>query len=102
MGNLVCPASWDLGEEGMVVVFSVTEGEDKPAKYPKAFRRARWVVLNKIDLLPHVDFDVDRALGYAREVNPELDFFFTSARTGEGLEAWLDFLRARTGRAAVA
>ncbi len=102
VGNLVCPASWDLGEEAKVVVFSVTEGEDKPAKYPKMFRRARWVVLNKIDLLPHVDFDVDRALGYAREVNPELDFFFTSARTGEGLEAWLDFLRARTGRAAVA
>jgi len=102
VGNLVCPASWDLGEEGMVVVFSVTEGEDKPAKYPKAFRRARWVVLNKIDLLPYVDFDLDRAVAYAREVNPELGFFFTSARTGEGLEGWLDFLRARTGRAAVA
>lgn len=102
VGNLVCPASWDLGEEGMVVVFSVAEGEDKPAKYPKAFERARWVVVNKVDLLPHVDFDVERAVAHARTVNPELDFFFTSARTGEGLEEWLDFLRARTGRAAVA
>ena len=93
VGNLVCPAAWDLGEAAKVVVFSVTEGEDKPLKYPAMFRRARWAVLNKIDLLPHVPFDLARALGYAREVNPGLEFFFTSALTGEGMDAWYDFLR---------
>ena len=92
VGNLVCPASWDLGEDGKVVVFSVTEGEDKPAKYPKMFREARWAVLNKIDLLPWVPFDVDLALETARRVNPDLRFFLTSAHTGEGMEAWYDFL----------
>ena len=95
VGNLVCPASWDLGEEAKVVVLSVTEGEDKPEKYPKMFERARWVVLNKIDLLPHVDFDVERCVELARAVNPELEFFRVSARTGEGLEEWFDFLRSR-------
>jgi hydrogenase nickel incorporation protein HypB len=93
VGNLVCPASWDLGEDAKVVVFSVTEGDDKPAKYPKMFREARWAVLNKVDLLPHVPFDLARAVEYALEVNPELGFFFTSAQTGEGLDAWFDFLR---------
>jgi hydrogenase nickel incorporation protein HypB len=93
VGNLVCPASWDLGEAAKIVVFSVTEGEDKPLKYPKMFRMARYAVLNKIDLLPHLDFDLDRAIAFAREVNPELRFFLTSARTGEGLEEWFDFLR---------
>ncbi len=94
VGNLVCPASWDLGETAKVVVLSVTEGEDKPLKYPKMFRMARYAVLNKIDLLPHLDFDLDLAVRYAREVNPELRFFFTSARTGEGLDEWFQFLRA--------
>lgn len=93
VGNLVCPASWDLGEEAKIVVFSVTEGEDKPLKYPKMFREARYAVLNKIDLLPHVPFDLDRAVACARSVNPDLTFFFTSALTGEGLPAWFDFLR---------
>lgn len=95
VGNLVCPASWSLGEEAKIVVFSVTEGEDKPLKYPKMFRESRYAVLNKIDLLPHVPFDVDLALGYARDVNPDLQFFLTSALTGEGLDAWFAFLRSR-------
>jgi len=93
VGNLVCPASWDLGETAKIVVFSVTEGEDKPLKYPKMFRMARYAVLNKVDLLPHLDFDVDKAIACAREVNPELQFFLTSARTGQGLDTWFDFLR---------
>jgi hydrogenase nickel incorporation protein HypB len=94
VGNLVCPASWDLGETAKVVVFSVTEGEDKPLKYPKMFQQARYVVLNKTDLLPYVPFDVERATDCARQVNPELEFFLTSALTGEGLDRWYDFLRA--------
>jgi hydrogenase nickel incorporation protein HypB len=98
VGNLVCPASWDLGENAKVVVFSVTEGEDKPVKYPKMFRQSRYAVLNKIDLLPHLPFDLDRAVRYAREVNPDLRFFFTSALTGEGLDQWFDFLRGVAAR----
>lgn len=101
VGNLVCPASWDLGEAAKIVVFSVTEGEDKPLKYPKMFREARYAVLNKIDLLPHVPFDVDRALGFARDVNPALEFFRTSALTGEGLDAWFTFLRAQSAETVV-
>ena len=93
VGNLVCPASWDLGETAKVVLFSVTEGEDKPLKYPKMFQVSRYAVLNKVDLLPHVPFDVDAAVANARAVNPELRFFFTSALTGEGLGSWYDFLR---------
>ena len=94
VGNLVCPASWDLGETAKIVLLSVTEGEDKPLKYPKMFRMAKYAVLNKVDLLPHLDFDVDKAVAFAREINPELRFFFTSARTGEGLEEWFEFLRS--------
>lgn len=94
VGNLVCPASWDLGETAKVVVFSVPEGEDKPAKYPKMFAESRYAVLNKIDLLPHVPFDSDRAVAYAREVNPGLRFFFTSALTGEGMNDWYRFVTA--------
>jgi hydrogenase nickel incorporation protein HypB len=100
VGNLVCPAGFDLGEAAKVVVFSVTEGEDKPAKYPTMFRKARYAVLNKMDLLPHVSFDVGAAMAYAREVNPELQFFFTSALTGEGLDEWLDFLCAEAAAGA--
>ncbi|HUX35086.1 MAG TPA: hydrogenase nickel incorporation protein HypB [Gemmatimonadaceae bacterium] len=97
VGNLVCPASWYLGEDAKVVVFSVTEGEDKPLKYPKMFREARYAVLNKMDLLPYVPFDVDRAVAFAREVNPDLEFFFTSATTGSGLDDWYDFIRDLVG-----
>ena len=95
VGNLVCPASWDLGEAAKVVVFSVTEGEDKPLKYPKMFREAGFAILNKIDLLPHLDFNVELALANACAINPALRFFLTSARTGEGLAAWYEFLRQR-------
>lgn len=102
VGNLVCPASWDLGEVAKIVVFSVTEGEDKPVKYPKMFREARYAVLNKIDLLPHLWFDVDRAVDYARQVNPNLRFFLTSALTGEGMDVWFRFLRAQVGEGAPA
>jgi hydrogenase nickel incorporation protein HypB len=102
VGNLVCPASWDLGESAKIVVFSVTEGEDKPLKYPKMFRQARYAVLNKIDLLPHLRFDLDRAVDFALEVNPGLRFFRTSALTGEGMEEWCDFLRAEVGKGAPA
>jgi hydrogenase nickel incorporation protein HypB len=93
VGNLVCPASWDLGEEAKVVVFSVTEGEDKPLKYPKMFQQSRYAVLNKIDLLPHLRFSVDEAVANARRVNPGLRFFFTSAASGEGMDEWYGFLR---------
>ncbi len=98
VGNLVCPASWDLGETAKVVVFSVAEGEDKPLKYPKMFREARYAVLNKVDLLPFVPFDLDRAVAYAREVNPDLRFFYTSALKEEGLGEWYAFLRDLAGR----
>ena len=94
VGNLVCPASWDLGEDAKVVLFSVTEGEDKPLKYPKMFRQAGVVVMTKIDLLPHVPFRVERAVEYARQVNPALRFFHTSALTGEGLDQWNAYLRS--------
>jgi hydrogenase nickel incorporation protein HypB len=97
VGNLVCPAEFDLGEEAKIVVFSVTEGEDKPLKYPLAFREARYAVLNKIDLLPHLDYDLPLALANARSVNPELEIFLTAAKTGEGLDSWFRFLRQRTG-----
>ena len=93
VGNLVSPASWDLGEDAKVVVFSVTEGEDKPLKYPKMFRMARYAVLNKVDLLPHLPFVVDKAVAFAKEINPELRFFFTSGLTGEGMDEWFAFLR---------
>jgi hydrogenase nickel incorporation protein HypB len=93
VGNLVCPANWDLGERAKIVVFSVTEGEDKPIKYPKMFREARYAVINKVDLLPYVPFDVDRAIDHALQVNPELQFFQTSALTGRGLGEWFEFLR---------
>jgi hydrogenase nickel incorporation protein HypB len=98
VGNLVCPANWDLGEDAKVVLFSVTEGEDKPAKYPTAFRRARVALLTKLDLLPHVPFSVTRAVECARQVNPDLEIFFTSALAPGGLEEWYGFLRARLRR----
>jgi hydrogenase nickel incorporation protein HypB len=100
VGNLVCPASWDLGELAKIVVFSVTEGEDKPLKYPKMFRMAKYAVLNKIDLLPHLDFDLEMAMSYALRVNPDIHFFLTSARTGQGLDDWFSFLRQQVRAAA--
>jgi hydrogenase nickel incorporation protein HypB len=97
VGNLVCPASWDLGENAKVVIFSVTEGEDKPLKYPKMFEQSDYCVINKIDLLPYLPFDMERAEAYAREVNPDLRFFRTSALTGEGMDAWYGLLLELTG-----
>jgi hydrogenase nickel incorporation protein HypB len=101
VGNLVCPASWDLGEAAKIVIFSVPEGEDKPLKYPKMFQQARYAVLNKVDLLPYVPFDRDLAVRHAHTVNPTLRFFFTSALTGEGLDIWCDFVRHCATRAAL-
>ena len=95
VGNLVCPASWDLGEQAKIVLFSVTEGEDKPSKYPKMFRAARWVVFTKLDLLPHVPFSLERAVALARAVNPNLGFLMTSAIAPNGLCEWLSFCRAQ-------
>jgi hydrogenase nickel incorporation protein HypB len=95
VGNLVCPSNWDLGETAKIVVLSVTEGEDKPLKYPAMFRRATYAVMNKIDLLPYVPFKVDWAVACAHEINPHLRFFYTSALTGEGLQEWYNFLRAQ-------
>ena len=95
VGNLVCPAGWDLGETAKIVLFSVTEGEDKPSKYPKMFRAARWAVFTKMDLLPHVPFSVERAVRLAREVNPELNFLMTSSVLEDGLEEWYGFIRSQ-------
>lgn len=99
VGNLVCPASWDLGETAKIVLFAVTDGEDKPAKYPKMFRESEYVVFTKIDLLPHVPFNLEKAGAIARETNPGLKFFFTSSVTGEGLDEWYVFLRSQVHRA---
>ena len=93
VGNLVCPAAFDLGEAHKVVILSVTEGEDKPIKYPDMFRAASVMLLNKIDLLPHLDFDVEAALAYARRVNPQIRVIQLSAIRGQGMDEWLQFLR---------
>ncbi len=92
VGNLVCPAMFDLGERMKVAVISTTEGEDKPLKYPHMFRAAEVVIINKLDLAPHVDFDQALCRANIHEVNPDARLFALSARSGEGLEAWLDFL----------
>ncbi len=94
VGNLLCPADFNLGEDLTVVVLSVTEGEDKPEKYPQAFRRAQALVITKIDLLPYVDFNLERLIGLAHRINPTLRVFPLSVKTGEGLPAWLDFLHS--------
>src|SRR3989339_1678379 len=93
VGNLVCPAAFDLGEAHKVVVLSVAEGEDKPIKYPDMFRAASLMLLNKIDLLPHLSYDVDAAIGYARRVNPQIRVIQLSATSGEGMGEWLAYLR---------
>ena len=94
VGNLVCPAMWDLGERAKVVILSVTEGEDKPLKYPDMFAAAQLMILNKIDLLPHLNFDVQRCKEYARRVNPSIDILALSATSGDGMAGWLDWLEA--------
>jgi hydrogenase nickel incorporation protein HypB len=100
VGNLVCPALFDLGEKAKVLILSVTEGEDKPIKYPHMFRACSLLLLNKIDLLPHLRFDVERCIDYARRVNPQIEILQVSAQSGEGMEGWYAWLRAREERAA--
>jgi hydrogenase nickel incorporation protein HypB len=95
VGNLVCPALFDLGEAAKVVIISVTEGEDKPQKYPHMFGAATLCLINKIDLLPHLDFDVAACRDFARQVNPDLEFIELSATSGEGMEAWYSWLKKR-------
>jgi hydrogenase nickel incorporation protein HypB len=93
VGNLVCPALFDLGEQSKVVIFSVTEGEDKPIKYPHMFRAASLVIINKIDLLPHLDFNLASAAANLKRVNPRATMLQLSARTGQGMGDWYDWLR---------
>ncbi|MGK7950691.1 MAG: hydrogenase nickel incorporation protein HypB [Xenococcaceae cyanobacterium] len=93
VGNLVCPALFDLGEQAKVAILSVTEGEDKPIKYPHMFRASKVMILTKIDLLPYLQFDVDRCLEYARQVNPHIQIFQVSAITGAGLNDWYRWLQ---------
>ena len=95
VGNLVCPAEFDIGEDSRVVVLSVTEGEDKPAKYPLMFRQCEVALLNKIDLLPYLDYDKDKALDYIHQVNPQMPVFEVSARTEAGFEPWLEWLKGK-------
>ncbi|MGH8901622.1 MAG: hydrogenase nickel incorporation protein HypB [Egibacteraceae bacterium] len=98
VGNLVCPALFDLGERGKVVIMSVTEGEDKPLKYPHMFRAAQLLILNKVDLLPYVQFDTERCVDHARRVNSQLEVFQVSATRGDGLDAWYGWLRKQIQR----
>lgn len=97
VGNLVCPAMWDLGEAAKVVILSVTEGADKPLKYPDMFAAASLMLLNKIDLLPYVDFDVEQCIEAARRINPGIQVLTVSATTGEGIDTWTDWLLQRRG-----
>jgi hydrogenase nickel incorporation protein HypB len=102
VGNLVCPAGFDLGEAHKVAILSVTEGDDKPLKYPDTFAAASMMVLSKIDLLPHLDFDVARCIEHARAINPDIEVLQVSARSGAGMVGWIDWLinaAERAGRA---
>jgi len=96
VGNLVCPAMFDLGENDRVAIISVTEGDDKPIKYPDMFASSQLCIINKIDLLPYVNFNVEKAKEYALRVNPSLKFLMLSATTGEGLDDWFQWLKAKT------
>jgi hydrogenase nickel incorporation protein HypB len=95
VGNLVCPAEFDIGEDARLMVFSVTEGEEKPLKYPVMFRSAHAIVVNKIDLLPHLDFDLDLFLHHVESVHPGVRILLVSARTGDGVDAVVDWITAR-------
>jgi len=94
VGNLVCPAAFDLGEDHKVAVLSVTEGEDKPVKYPNMFHAADLMIINKTDLLPYLDFDVEKCKAYARQVNPDIEILELSCRSGEGMQRWYEWLTA--------
>jgi len=99
VGNLVCPALFDLGERAKVALLSVTEGEDKPLKYPHMFRAARLLLITKTDLLPYLDFDIDRCIACARQVNRDIEVIRLSAKQGDGLNLWYDWLRTENVRA---
>jgi hydrogenase nickel incorporation protein HypB len=101
VGNLVCPAEFRVGEHARVMVSAVTEGEDKPLKYPLMFRACELVLINKIDLLEHLDFDLDRFMHHLDAVHPGVERMLVSARTGAGLDAWRDWLAARVTRTEV-
>jgi hydrogenase nickel incorporation protein HypB len=98
VGNLICPALFDLGETKRVVIISVTEGDDKPLKYPSMFSSSDTCIINKIDLLPYVDFDMEKVKEYALRVNPNLEFIELSVKTGEGMEEWYSWLRREHGK----
>jgi hydrogenase nickel incorporation protein HypB len=93
VGNLVCPAEFDIGEDSRVVILSVTEGEDKPVKYPLMFRECEAALLNKIDLLPYLDFDKEKAIDYIHQVHPQMPIFEISAKTGDGFGPWIEWLK---------
>jgi hydrogenase nickel incorporation protein HypB len=99
VGNLVCPAEFDLGEHDKVMMLSCTEGHDKPAKYPLMFRESRAMLLNKMDLLPHTNFDVGAAIADAKALNPGIEVIKLSALTGEGLDAWFGWIESRINAA---
>ncbi|MGB3615989.1 MAG: hydrogenase nickel incorporation protein HypB, partial [Elainellaceae cyanobacterium] len=102
VGNLVCPAEFEVGEHGKVALLSVTEGEDKPLKYPIMFREADCLLITKVDLAPYVDVDLKRIEANVRQVNPNIDVFPVSAKTGHGLDCWLSWIRARIRQTAAA
>ena len=95
VGNLVCPASFDLGEDAKVVILSTTEGEDKPIKYPDMFSVSDLMLISKTDLLPYLDFNVEQAIDYAKRVNPNLEIILLSAKTGEGMEDWINWISSK-------
>jgi hydrogenase nickel incorporation protein HypB len=95
VGNLVCPAAFDLGEDAKVVLLSVTEGEDKPLKYPHMFAASRLMILTKIDLLPHLSFDVEKCIAYAKQVSPQIEVIRLSSTTGEGVDSWLKWIEVK-------
>jgi len=95
VGNLVCPAEFEVGEDHKVTLLSVAEGDDKPEKYPLMFHISSVMLLNKVDLLPYVDFDLDKAAGHARTLNKDIEVIAMSARTGENMNAWYDWLRRK-------
>jgi hydrogenase nickel incorporation protein HypB len=99
VGNLVCPSSYDLGEEAKIVVLSVTEGEDKPLKYPSIFSKAALMIVNKVDLLPYVPFDLEQAKANARQVHPGIEIIELSCQTGQGFEVWQQWLTDRRSAA---
>ncbi|MFB0518687.1 MAG: hydrogenase nickel incorporation protein HypB [Acidobacteriota bacterium] len=98
VGNLVCPAAYDLGEDAKVTIMSVPEGDDKPLKYPVMFRISEVLIINKVDLLLYTNFDLERAIKFARQINPAIEVFETSCTTGTGLEDWFHWLEERVSR----